>query len=266
MSKLGNNIQCLGMAGGDMPADAWDDLPSLTMGEQGKCAHCGKKLVYNVICQNERGDVFVLGRDCAKADDSVHKLSLKSVEEKAADAQLRSLVKSPEFEAWAKAKPHPKGWANKTLLDDVQFWVTRKPAYVKETINAFKASRGQASDTEMSTKDKERIAVIQSHIDALEKSITDYDAAKVEYKAKMQRFRVKYNSQEMKEKMVADPEFKQHMDDHFEFMLDDEPKAPAYDFQVEKDCAKLKRVLNQRGIEAPTYPTYKEFKALFGLK
>lgn len=150
--------------------------PKLTLGDWQRCCHCNQLIDWRVLCQDENGNVFVLGRTCAAAEGSVHKLTLKSKEEKAQTRALRSVIDTVEFQAWASTLPHPKGWARKTLLDDVNYWAARKPEYVREVMETFNRSRGHAAPVQ-SKKNTERMAALQAMADAATACVAEFTAA-----------------------------------------------------------------------------------------
>lgn len=172
MTKLGTTIKVLDVIDPDYQGR---DLPALTIGTAGVCAHCGHKITWRVLCENERGDVFEMGRTCALAEDSVHKLSLRSKEELAEARSLRAVVASPEFVAWASKLPHPKGWANKTLLDDVRYWASKKPAYIKSVVATFRGTVN--GETVLSKKDAQRLETVHTTLTRLEAMYAAYEAA-----------------------------------------------------------------------------------------
>jgi len=173
--NIGSTIKVLDILFPDC-SDIGGQLPALTMGEQGVCAHCGHKISVRALCEDEHGNVFELGRTCARKNDSVHQLSLKSVEEKAEARRMRSLIANPGFIAWASALPHPKGWARKTLLDDVRYWASvGKWANVRPALAAFSGATDE-TPVQVSAKDQQRI-------DAVHALIAQAEAIKVAYTA-----------------------------------------------------------------------------------
>ena len=263
MNKLGNSIKVIEVLSPDC-SDIGGTLPPLTVGEQGKCAHCGKKITWRALCENERGEVFELGLTCAKADDSVHKLTLLSVEEKAQNRMMRAQVASAEFVAWASSKPHPKGWNNKTLLDDVQFWMTRKPAYTKATLVAFRRATGKNEDApKVTKKDQDRLNYIQTALDKLESDIADHLALV----AKQPELRAAKKETLLKLKTLF--EAGDLTQDIYDRCTDDVYNALApivfeYDHNAARQCAIVAKALSHSGIEAPKYPSLAEVTARLG--
>ena len=107
-----------------------------------RCACCGASLQWRVILQGPTGYACV-GRTCAdKASRATPEsinlegigLKLKAAERRERDRMLADGA----FAAWAQSQPHPKGWAGRSLLDDVRYHATGKTINLAPLRKAFK--------------------------------------------------------------------------------------------------------------------------------
>ena len=100
-----------------------------------RCERCGSRITWTVLVQDANGDVFVLGRTCAKevCDGNV-KLGQSRAKSKLRDFFSSLTIEHEGFREWAKSQPHPKGWENRTRLGDLVYWNKRGGDVQMETM------------------------------------------------------------------------------------------------------------------------------------
>lgn len=91
-----------------------------------RCACCGKKISWRVILEGPNG-FYCVGRTCARTATSLDTYRIEKLAKAAQNKAIQNKVWHEPFRTWLSAQPHPKGWRNKTRLDDVVYWaLTRK--------------------------------------------------------------------------------------------------------------------------------------------
>lgn len=116
-------------------------------GARSVCAHCGHRITWVAIIEDEAtGEKFDVGMKCAaRASD----LDTEKIDKLARDAERRFLEaakKDAEFHAWAEQQPHPKGWENRSLMNDLRYWNYKKqgPAKWRSAYLLFKGGSEDA--------------------------------------------------------------------------------------------------------------------------
>lgn len=105
-----------------------------------RCACCNKRISWRVIVGDADGGRHVMGRTCAQKLDDLKLIEFREQELKVKRAFVkRYLYMTPDFVAWCRKQPHPKGWENKSLFDYLA-WLGNKPSRAfKPLLMAVKA-------------------------------------------------------------------------------------------------------------------------------
>ncbi len=158
-------------------------------GDQSKCEHCGSRLSWRAIVEDANGQGHVVGRTCASRAMDLTGVALRALEVKAKRGFITKWMSSEdgaEFRKWCATQPHPKGWASKSLLSDLQYWIGRdgikNMSKIRKALKAF----GKGDCTELLAEE----VAAQAH--RLEKAQARYfDNIKVAAKAALKSERAK---------------------------------------------------------------------------
>ena len=97
-------------------------------GSTEKCECCGKKISWRCVITDANDKPHVVGRTCASTATDLVGVSLRDAELKAKRAIVRTWMSEEggkEFREWCSKQEHPKGWKNKSLFSDLQYWCGR---------------------------------------------------------------------------------------------------------------------------------------------
>lgn len=85
----------------------------------GRCARCDKPLKYEFVIGSSDGKQFTVGSECVKKLDEAPGLMAEAIERRANRAD--ELLKDARVKNHFRSMPHPKGRANESFLDWIEF-------------------------------------------------------------------------------------------------------------------------------------------------
>jgi len=111
-----------------------------------KCSHCGKKLTWQAVIQDQVSELtFIVGITCANRAEDINTEKIETLARRAEVRFLAAAKADTDFHKWAEGQPHPKGWENRNLLNDLRFWSNKKQGPAKWR-SAYLLYKGGAED------------------------------------------------------------------------------------------------------------------------
>jgi hypothetical protein len=227
-------------------------LPTITRGTDNRCTCCGSVLSWRVLCTNAAGDVFMMGRTCASRAGG-NDLDLLSMEEKARNRVTARRLQDKEFMAWAWSKPHPKGWATKTLADDIRYWSSRYAGKARfDYVSGLWAQfSGKTESESMSKADSDRMANVTARLDQITQCVDDIRALAVQFPGRLQDLATKRD-------VLGEDVYTAAIQTAVERLVQDQSalESRANDTWLSVSAAATK--LRKKGMMVPNIPSYTE--------
>ena len=147
-----------------------------------KCSHCGKKLTWQAVIEDQVTQAtFIVGTTCAHRADDIDTEKIETLARRAEIRFLAAAKADADFHKWAEGQPHPKGWENRNLLNDLRYWSNKKqgPAKWRSAYLLYKGGAEDASKLVAAQTKRDNIRafkVAKRQISEALTKIADYEA------------------------------------------------------------------------------------------